>query len=42
VKGDDGGDDVDRAEHNMWMLVDLPPGHHAIGLKGVFKLKHDE
>ncbi|WVZ88673.1 LOW QUALITY PROTEIN: hypothetical protein U9M48_035165 [Paspalum notatum var. saurae] len=29
-------------ENKTWSLVDLPRGHRAIGLKWVFKLKHDE
>ncbi|WVZ90938.1 hypothetical protein U9M48_037188 [Paspalum notatum var. saurae] len=29
-------------ENKTWSLVDLPRGHHAIGLKWVFKLKRDE
>jgi hypothetical protein len=29
-------------ENKTWSLVDLPRGHKAIGLKWVFKLKHDE
>ena len=26
-------------ENQMWSLEDMPPGHRAIGLKWVFKLK---
>jgi hypothetical protein len=29
-------------ENKTWLLVDLPRGHKAIGLKWVFKIKHDE
>ena len=29
-------------ENKTWSLVNLPKGHRAIGLKWVFKLKHDE
>jgi hypothetical protein len=29
-------------ENETWSLVHLPKGHHAIGLKWVFKLKRDE
>jgi hypothetical protein len=29
-------------ENKTWSLVNLPRGHKAIGLKWVFKLKHDE
>jgi hypothetical protein len=29
-------------ESQTWSLVDLPRGHKPIGLKWVFKLKHDE
>jgi hypothetical protein len=29
-------------ENKTWMLVTLPRGHHAIGLKWVFKLKYNE
>ena len=36
-------DELSSIEQNdTWSLVDLPPGHHAIGLKWVFKLKRDE
>src|SRR4051812_10692181 len=28
-------------ENNTWTLTDLPPGHKPIGLKWVFKFKHD-
>jgi hypothetical protein len=35
--------EMDGVEWNqMWELVDLPAGHHAITLKWVFKLKKDE
>ena len=29
-------------ENQTWSLEDMPPGHRAIGLKWVFKLKHNE
>jgi hypothetical protein len=29
-------------ENETWSLAELPRGHKAIGLKWVFKLKHDE
>jgi hypothetical protein len=29
-------------ENGTWSVVDLPRGQHAIGLKWVFKIKHDE
>jgi hypothetical protein len=29
-------------QNSTWKLVDLPRGHRAIGLKCVFKVKHDE
>jgi hypothetical protein len=29
-------------ENKTWSFVDLPRGQKAIGLKWVFKLKHDE
>ena len=29
-------------QNKTWSLVDLPTGQRAIGLKWVFKLKHDE
>jgi hypothetical protein len=36
-------DEIDSVERNKtWKLVKLPAGHQAIGLKWVFKLKHDE
>jgi len=36
-------DELSSIEQNdTWSLVDLPPGHRAIGLKWVFKLKRDE
>jgi hypothetical protein len=28
--------------NGTWHLVDLPPGHRAIGLKWIFKVKRDE
>jgi hypothetical protein len=28
-------------ENGTWCLADLPPGRRAIGLKWVFKVKHD-
>jgi hypothetical protein len=35
--------EMDAVEKNRtWELADLPRGHHAITLKGVFKLKRDE
>ena len=34
---------MDAVERNRtWELADLPPGHRAITLKRVFKLKKDE
>jgi len=36
-------DELSSIEQNdTWRLVELPPGHRAIGLKWVFKLKRDE
>jgi hypothetical protein len=36
-------EEMTSIEENMtWSLVNLPKGHHAIGLKWVFKLKRDE
>jgi hypothetical protein len=36
-------DELDSIKENKtWSLVDLLKGHKAIGLKWVFKLKHDE
>jgi hypothetical protein len=33
-------EEIDSIESNkMWRLVPLPPGHHQIGLKWVYKLK---
>jgi hypothetical protein len=33
-------EEIDSIESNkMWRLVPLPPGHHLIGLKWVYKLK---
>ena len=29
-------------ENQTWSLEDMPPGHRVIGLKWVFKLKHNE
>jgi hypothetical protein len=29
-------------ENSTWSLVDLPRGHKLIGLKWVFRLKHDD
>ena len=29
-------------ENKTWSLEDMPPGHRAIGLKWVFKLKRNE
>lgn len=29
-------------ENKTWALIDLPPGHRPIGLKWMYKLKHDE
>ena len=29
-------------ENQTWSLEDMPPGHRAIGLKWVFKLKRNE
>ena len=29
-------------DNHTWELVDLPQGHKPIGLKWVFKVKHDE
>jgi hypothetical protein len=37
------GNEINSVERNKtWELVKLPSGHQAIGLKWVFKLKHDE
>jgi hypothetical protein len=36
-------DEINSVERNKtWLLVKLPAGHQAIGLKWVFKLKRDE
>jgi hypothetical protein len=33
-------EEIDSIESNkIWRLVPLPPGHHPIGLKWVYKLK---
>lgn len=29
-------------QNNTWKLVDLPHGHHPVGLRWVFKLKNNE
>ena len=43
IEGNAGGDGFHHIiENKTWSLEDMPPGHRAIGLKWVFKLKRNE